>query len=58
MWAILFYYVFFHFYLIIELYFLTHTGISKIFNPTSELTISIGIATKAEVETYPAIPET
>ena len=49
---------FFHFYLIIELYFLVHTGIAKIFNPTSELTIPIGIATKAEVETYPAIPET
>lgn len=42
----------------IELYFLVHTGIAKIFNPTSELAISIGIATKAEVETYPAIPET
>ena len=49
---------FFHFYLMIELYFLVHTGIAKIFNPTSELAISIGIATKAEVETYPAIPET
>ena len=33
------------FYLVIVLYFLIHTAIRKIFNPSSELTIPIAIPT-------------
>ena len=46
---------FFFFFLIIELYFLIPTVIAQILNPTAELIIPIGIATKepkAEMETH------
>ena len=45
---------FFHFFLIIDLYFLIPTVISKIFNPIADLVIPMGIPAKeakAEIET-------
>ena len=48
----------FFFFLIIDLYFLTHAVITQIFNPIAELVIPIGISTKeakAEMETHPSI---
>ena len=52
---------FFFFLLIIDLYFLIPTVISKIFSPISELKIPIGIPTKeekAEIQMHPVIVET
>ena len=51
---------FFFLILIIELYFLIAAVIAQIFNPTAELVIPIGTATKeakAEMETHPVIVE-
>ena len=50
----------FFFFLIIDLYFLTPVVITKIFNPISELVISIGKPTKeakTEIEAHPGTVE-
>ena len=48
------------FFLIIDLYFLIAAVITQVFNPTTELTIPVGIPTKeskAEMETNPVAVE-
>ena len=51
---------FFHFFLIIDLYFLIPTIIPKIFNPTAKLVFPIRTPTKeakAEIKTHPVTAE-
>ena len=57
---ILFYHIFFLFFLVIDLYFLTPAAMAEIFNPIAELIIPIGIPikeAKVEMKTHPVIVE-
>ena len=45
------------FFFIFDLYFLIPAVITQIFNPIAELTIPIGIPTKADIEMHPVIVE-
>ena len=57
---ILFYHIFFLFFLVIDLYFLTPAAMAEIFNPIAGLIIPIGIPikeAKVEMKTHPVIVE-
>lgn len=56
--TIKFHYAFFLFFLITDVHFLIPADIAQIFNPTAEMTITMGIPTnksKADTETHPEI---
>ena len=58
MLAILFYHISSSFFLIIGKYLLIPAAIAQVFNPTTELVITIGIPTKrekAEIKTHPVM---